>query len=380
MGRPTKTEDRSSTYDWRASIATDFALLHGVGLMVQRTAIVAALLLTSFSIASISARSDRVYYVYVCAESEDEVAIVRHGPGGTEVVKTISVGSYPTEIEGPHGIAIDPDGRYWYVSIAHGFPFGSVHKYRTGSNEWLADVTLGMFPATIAVSSSTGLMYVVNFNLHGAMEPSSISVVEVDTMTEVERVETGVMPHGSRLNRDGTLHYSVNMMDGDVVELDALGFEISRRLSLGDGVRPTWVSTPTVDGLVYATGNNVAKVFEINLETWRIRRTFKTGAGPYNLAVTPDGQTLIVTYKSGHEVGFWDLTAGTERARVTTTRAIPHGVTITPDGEYAFVTLEGVGNEPGTVEVYDVETASRVGVVNVGKQAGGIAFWKVEGA
>ena len=56
---------------------------------------------------------NRSYYVYVCAESEDEVAVVRYGPDGLEVVKTITVGSFPTETEGPHGINVDPDGRHW---------------------------------------------------------------------------------------------------------------------------------------------------------------------------------------------------------------------------------------------------------------------------
>ena len=323
-------------------------------------------------------RPARSYYVYVCAESDDEVALVRYGPAGAEVVKTIRVGSYPNEIEGPHGIDVDPDGRHWYVSIAHGLPFGSVHKYETGTDLWVGDVTLGLFPATLDVSPATGLLYAVNFNLHGGMEPSSISAVEVDTMTEVARVDTGVMPHGSRLSRDGTRHYSVNMMGGDLVELDALGFEISRRLPLGDGVQPTWVTTPTEAGIAYVTGNNVARVFEVDLEAWRVLRTFETGAGPYNLDVTPDGATLVATYKNGDAVGFWDLETGSERARVSTTRTIPHGVVVTPDGEYAFVSLEGVGGEPGTVEVYHVPTAERVRAVDIGKQAGGIAFWKME--
>ncbi len=321
----------------------------------------------------------RSYYVYVCAESDDEVAIVRYGPRGVQVVKTVRVGSYPAETEGPHGVTVDPDGRHWYVSIAHGFPLGSVHKYETGTDAWVGDVTLGMFPATLDVSPSTGLMYVVNFNLHGPMEPSTISAVEVETMAEVARIPTGVMPHGSRLSRDGTRHYSVNMMSFELVEMDALAFEISRRLSLGAGVQPTWVTAPTTDGRLYVTGNNVAKIFEVDLETWTIRRTFETGRGPYNLDVTPDEATLVATYKGGAAVGFWDLEAGTERARVETTRTIPHGVAITPDGHYAFVTVEGVGIEPGTVEVFHVPTAERVGVVDVGKQAGGIAFWKTEG-
>ena len=321
---------------------------------------------------------EQSYYAYVCAESEDEVALVRYGPGGAEVVKTIPVGSYPNEIEGPHGITVDPDGRHWYVSIAHGLPFGSVHKYETGTDAWVGDVTLGLFPATLDVSPATGLMFVVNFNLHGRMEPSSISAVEVETMAEVARIDTGVMPHGSRLSRDGTRHYSVNMMGGDLVELDALGFEIARRLPLGEGVQPTWVTTPTADGIAYVTGNNVARVFEVDLRSWRILRTFETGAGPYNLDVTPDGSTLVATYKGGDAVGFWDLGSGAERARVPTTRTIPHGVAITPDGRYAFVTLEGVGSDPGTVEIYHVPTAERVGAVDVGKQAGGVAFWKVD--
>ena len=318
----------------------------------------------------------RSYYVYVCAESDDEVALVRYGSGGAEVVKTIRVGSYPNEIEGPHGIDVDPDGRHWYVSIAHGLPFGSVHKYETGTDLWVGDVTLGLFPATLDVSPATGLLYAVNFNLHGGMEPSSISAVEVETMTEVARIDTGVMPHGSRLSRDGRRHYSVNMMGGDLVELDALGFEIARRLPLGAGVQPTWVTTPTAAGIAYVTGNNVARVFEVDLGAWRILRTFETGAGPYNLDVTSDGSTLVATYKNEDAVGFWNLATGRERARVITSRTIPHGVVVTPDGEYAFVTLEGVGGEPGTVEVYHVPTAERVDTVDVGKQAGGIAFWK----
>jgi DNA-binding beta-propeller fold protein YncE len=320
----------------------------------------------------------RSYYVYVAAESDDEVAIVRYGPDGAEVVKIITVGSFPAEVEGPHGLNVDPDGRYWYVSIAHGFPYGSVHKYETETDEWVGDVTLGLFPATLDVSPSTGLLYAVNFNLHGPLEPSSISVVEVETMTEVARVDTGVRPHGGRLSRDGAFFYSVNMMDFELVELDALGFEVQRRLSLGDGVMPTWATSPTATGKVYVTGNNVAKIFEVDLASWRVQRTFETGPGPYNLDLTPDGAMLVATYKGGDAVGFWDLESGRERARTSTSRTIPHGVVVTPDGEYAFVTLEGVGADPGTVEVYYVSTGERVGAVDIGKQAGGIAFWKME--
>ena len=320
----------------------------------------------------------QTYYVYVCAESDDQVSVVKHSSRGLEIVKTVEVGSFPAETEGPHGIQISPDGQYWYVSLAHGFPYGSVHKYKTGSDEWVDDVKVGMYPATIDVAGSTQLLYVVNLNLHGPLEPTDISVIETDTMTEVARVSSGVRPHGGRLSQDETAFYSVNMMDSELVETDALGFEVLRRLFLGQNVQPSWVTRPTRNGTVFITGNNVSKIFEVDLKVWKISRIFDAPGGPYNAAVTPDGMTLVVTYKEGNAVGFWDVPSGRERSRVSTTGTIPHGVALSPDGHYAFVTNEGVGDDPGVVEAYMIHDAQRVGSVNVGKQAGGIAFWKLE--
>lgn len=350
----------------------------------------------------------RNYFVYVCAESDDTVHLIRFGPGGMEEVEKITVGSFPTETEGPHGIRISPDGRHWYLSIAHGMPFGSLHKYETGTNEWLGDATLGMFPATMDISPSTGLLYVVNFNLHGDMVPSTISVVETGTMIEVATIDTGVMPHGARADRSGGRIYSVNMMDDELVEVDATRFEIARRLALGtdpamdhsahaghagmagmgDGdmdmkmptVKPTWATSPTPAGKVYVAGNGDSAIYEVDVAEWRISRRFDAGPGenPYNLEATSDGRLLVATYKSGNKVGFWNLEDGEAVAVPETTRRVPHGVVVSDDDRYAFVTLEGIGGEPGTVEVYDIEASERVADIAVGKQAGGIAFWKGE--
>ena len=351
----------------------------------------------------------RNYFVYVCAESDDTVHLLRYGPGGLDEVDEITVGSFPTETEGPHGIRISPDGRHWYLSIAHGMPFGSLHKYETGTNEWLGDATLGMFPATMDISPSTGLLYVVNFNLHGDMEPSTISVVETGTMIEVATIATGVMPHGARADRSGSRIYSVNMMDDELVEVDTARFEIARRLPLGtdphaghaghagmahsamdDGgdmggmrmpvVKPTWATSPTPAGKVYVAGNGDSAIYEVDLDGWNISRRFDAGPGenPYNLEATSDGGVLVATNKSGSKVVFWDLDSGEVIAAPETTRRVPHGVVVSDDDRYAFVTLEGVGGEPGTLEVYDIGAATRVADIAVGKQAGGIAFWKAE--
>ena len=56
-----------------------------------------------------------------------------------------------------------------------------------------------------------------------------------------------------------------------------------------------------------------------------------------------------------------------------------HGVVVSPDDRYAFVSVEGIGAQPGTVEVIDLTTRTAVAAADVGQMAGGIDFWKMEG-
>ncbi|MDH3735097.1 MAG: YncE family protein [Gemmatimonadota bacterium] len=372
-----------------------------LGLLTATTWLLAAPAATSAQDAGASGA--RSYYVYVAAESEDRVDIVRFRGGSATLVDSISVGRFPTEIDGPHGLAVDPSGERWYLTLAHGNPFGSVVGYSTETNRPEGSVTLGMFPATMQVTPA-GLLFAVNFNLHGDHVPSSVSVVDVQSMIEIAQVETCTMPHGSRLTRDGARHYSACMMDDMLVEIDALRLEVSRRMYLGpenerdwpaddssspksahEGMdmpvcSPTWAQ-PSIDGSrIYVACNKNAEVLEIDSKEWRVTRRFETGPGPYNLDVTPDGRRLVVTYKGGQATGVWDLETGREHARIANSRRLPHGIAVTPDSRFAFITVEGVGGEPGTVDVIDLERGELVSSADVGKQAGGVAFWKVEGS
>jgi len=50
---------------------------------------------------------------------------------------------------------------------------------------------------------------------------------------------------------------------------------------------------------------------------------------------------------------------------------------VSPDDRYLFVTCEGVGSEPGAVDIIDLATRTRVASVDVGQMAGGIDVWRV---
>ncbi len=349
------------------------------------------------------------YYLYVAAESEDQVHLIHFDAtsGKANIAKTINVGRFPTEIDGPHGISVSPDGEYWFVSIAHGNPYGMLAKYKTGTDKLVSTTDLGLFPASMEISEATGLLYVVNFNLHGDMVPSTVSVIEPESMSRLADIETGIMPHGSRINASGKQQYHVSMMTDELIEINTGSLQLSRRLKLSeaksmDGMdhstmdhstmdhsamnhgemkhnpveKPTWADPHPTKPLVYVAGNGSDEVLEIDTEKWKVIRRFKTGKAPYNLEVTPDGKKVVVSYKGEGATGIWDIEAGKELAKITNTRKVSHGVAISPDSKFAFISVEGIGGEPGSVDVINLESNTLVDHVNTGKQAGGIYFWK----
>ena len=351
------------------------------------------------------------YRVWVASEAVDLMQLVRFGPGGLVVERTHPVGILPTDPDGPHGVAVAPGGKHVFVSTAHGTPYGSLWKYSALDDSLEGRVELGLFPATLQVSPDGYLAYVVNFNLHGEMVPSSVSVVATDEMLEITRIPTCVMPHGSRLNAQGTKHYSACMMNDELVEIDADSMAVARRFYLkpgaehamsgtngsmapggtnghdmgppkpGDvGCSPTWAQPSTDGRTLWVACNKANDIAEIDVSSWTLRRRIPAGEGVYNLAASPDGRLVVGTNKKGKSVSVIDAATGKELARVPTTRRVPSGLVISPDSRYAFVTQEGVGAEPGAVDVIDLRALARVASVDVGQQAGGIDFWKSDAA
>jgi DNA-binding beta-propeller fold protein YncE len=93
--------------------------------------------------------------------------------------------------------------------------------------------------------------------------------------------------------------------------------------------------------------------------------------------MTKDGR-LIATNKRGQSVSVFDPKTGKELAKLPTKRKVVHGAVVTPDNRYAFISVEGVGAEPGTVEVIDLQSLKTVATIDVPEQAAGIDFWKTE--
>jgi DNA-binding beta-propeller fold protein YncE len=285
------------------------------------------------------------------------------------------------------------------MTTAHGAPTGKLWKVAAGVDTLVGEpIFLGRFPATLDVTPDGLYAVVGNFNLHGEPVPSTLSTVYLPDMVEVAQTTTCETPHGVRISPDGRHAYSACVRDDRVVETDTRTYRVTRQFSVAAGVEraleeapeaqrsgqapptcsPTWAQPSTDGAYVYVACNASDEILELSVSDWRVTRRWATGRGPYNLTVSPDGRWLVATLRPGAGVQVVDLGVGTIGDPVASSGPLAHGVVVTPDSRYAFVTVEDIGMTPGKVDVYALPGLARVGSVEVGQQAGGIAFWKME--
>ena len=359
-------------------------------------------------------RAATPFALYVSSESGDIVTHIEVGPNGWRKVREVPVGILPTDPDGPHNVAVAPDGRFWYVSIAHGTPWGSVWKYATGSDSLLGRVGVGMFPTTIGLSPDGEWAFVPNSDFHGDRGgKNTVSVIFTPELRQVTEIPTCDMPHGSRVNHAGTAVYIACMMSDELVVIDPSRLGIVKRVALGSGhpmsaaeharmearadsapvkrtpgaasstlpgqnpdCLTTYVSVSPDDRLIYLACNHGNELQVRDATTYDLVRRLPTGNGAYNVEPSPDGRWVVVTNKKAQSVSVFDTRTWAEAARIATTKRIPHGIAFSPDSRYAFVSQESVGEDPGAVDAIDLTTLTRIASMPIRLQPTGIAVWR----
>src|ERR687890_2309026 len=97
------------------------------------------------------------YRVTVVSESGDKATWLR--PSGTGLVqdRVTPLGVMPTDIDGPHNITVAPDGKSYYVTVAHGTPFGSLWKLDTKTDSILGKAQVELFTTTVSLTPDGSL-------------------------------------------------------------------------------------------------------------------------------------------------------------------------------------------------------------------------------
>jgi YVTN family beta-propeller protein len=355
------------------------------------------LLLTS---AAQAQSGDAGYRVGVVSESGDIVTWLKpHGTGLT-LDRVVPVGIMPSDIDGPHNITVSPDGKSYYVTLAHGTPYGSLWKLNYLGDSLLGRAQVELFPTTITVTPDGQYAFVANSDFHGDHpRVNVISAVHTPTMTKITDIPACDMPHGVKVNHGGTRVYISCMHSDEILQLDVATFGISRRAKTGEGhamaaaagpahhgpaapaaagganeCSPTFVSVSPDDKRLYVACNSGNSLQVWDAATLAKVKEIPVGKGAYNVEPSPDGKLVIVTNKKDQSVSLIDAARLTEIARIPTSKKIVHGVAYSPDNRLAYISSESIGADPGAVDVIDLAAKKLVASVSVPGQPTGITI------
>ena len=373
-----------------------------------------------------AADPDPTYRIVVVSESGDIVTWLKVQDGKLVQDRVVPIGIMPADIDGPHNVTMAPDNGSYYVSVAHGTPYGTLWRMDVKNDTLIGRAQLEFFPTTIALTPDGELAFVANSDFYGDRpRKNPVTIVHTPTMSTITNLTACDMPHGVKVNHAGTRVYVSCMHSDELLEIDVSTLSIVRRVKTGAGHQaaggaqhdahqqhqaaaapapsapapasgheghgatspagganlsvecaPTFVAVSPDDSRLYAACNtgNTLQVWDAKSLT--LIKEMPTGKGAYNTEPSPDGKYIIVTNKKDQSVSIFDAATLAELARVPTTKKIVHGIAYSPDNKYAFISSESIGSDPGSVDMIDLATRKVVATYAVPAQPTGISIWK----
>lgn len=322
------------------------------------------------------------HLVGVVSEAADRVTWLRPAGTGLAIERVVPLGVMPADNDGPHNLAVAPDGRSYYVTIAHGTPYGSLWRFDAAADTALGRAAAELFPTTIALTPDGQYAFIANSDFHGDHPRENVvSVVHTPTMRKITDLPACDMPHGVKVNRAGTRVYVSCMHSDELLELEVGTLEVRRRAATGGahasaghaGCSPTFVTVSPDDRRLYVACNAAGTLQVWDAESLRRIGEVPVGKGAYNVEPSPDGSLVVVTNKKDRSVSLVDARSLREVARIPTSKPVAHGVAFSPDGRVAYISCESVGSDPGAVDVIDLASRRVLASVPVPGQPTGIA-------
>ena len=382
-------------------------------------------------------RAEPEYRLVVVSESGDIITWIRVKDGKLESERVVPIGIMPADIDGPHNVTIAPDNRSYYVSVAHGTPYGSLWRLDAFNDTLIGRAPVELFPTTISVTPDGELAFVANSDFYGDRpRVNPLSIVHTPSMTTITNLPVCDMPHGVKVNHAGSTVYVSCMHSDELLELDISTLSVVRRVKTGSGhamtggghdldahkplaaapapaaapasaptpaassdhsghdmasmnmtgpkggpdlskeCAPTFVSVSPDDRYLYAACNVGYTMQVWDAASMTFIKELPTGKGAYNVEPSPDGKFVIVTNKKDQSISVFDARTLTEVARIPTTKKIVHGIAYSPDSKLAFITQESIGADPGAVDMIDLTTLKNIGTLPVPAQPTGISTWR----
>ncbi len=340
-----------------------------------------ALLLLS-GLAACVPTQDTEERLYVTSGFTDEV--LQLDPATGRIVQRVSLDRRPHDVDEPHGIAIAPDSRHWYATVAHGEP--SLWKFELPDNRLVGRLGLAMAGAArIGITPDSRRAFIPDYFRSGGGNDSHVTVVTLRDLTVVERLTVCPGPHDAQVDAGGSLVAITCSLGDEIVIIDAETLDVVARFPVDEEPGPAGSPRFKPLNAVWSRGADTlfvslhlageVRMFDIS---GRQLGAVTVEAGPAQLALSPDGGTLVTANRKDRSASIVDVQTLSAR-RVAVEGEHPHGVTIEPGGRTAFLTYEGDVRHPGGVAAIDLDSGTVVWQAEAGAYTLGVAYVRAPG-
>jgi DNA-binding beta-propeller fold protein YncE len=354
--------------------------------------------------------------ILVTNNLSDTVSILDLATVGTPAVAELArvpVGRTPVEREGPHHVAADPSGDFYYVGISNYVPGtgsgphgvhgagtadGHVMKIRASDNLTVAQVRVDRNPGDVRLTPDGRTLLVTHFDLlkiteavQGGLPPeamdANLAIIDPATMTLRARVKVCPAPHGVAVSPDGTRAY-LSCLSDEIAEVSLAdeAHPVTRLAVIPDPGGATaprcspyaLAMSPSGDSVwVSCLASNEVLRYDVAARAMDAAGRVRLPGSPVFGAFTRDGRTLLVPHQAPDGVVFIDAASKTLSATVPLARAVctnAHVVRLTDDESRAMMVCEGDHQGPGTFVVLEVAGRTVESVVQLGRFPDDIAI------
>ena len=312
----------------------------------------------------------------VANKAEATVSLVDIATGAVRA--TLPVG------EGPHEVAISPDGRLALVGN-----YGV--RNAPGSSLTLIDVPGAAVVRTIDLGEYQrphGIVWLADGIRAVVTAETNKALLVVDTAggEVVSAVDTDAeISHMVAVTPDGSRAFVANIRSGSVTVVDLRTNTRVDNLPTGEGAEGVAV---TPDGAtVWVTNRAADSVTVLDARSLEVLATLESPSFPIRAVATADGRRVLVTNARSGDVSVFDAATRTLERRLSLrveasevegrlfgdafgTSSVPIGIVVTPDGTRAFIAHSNADQ----ISVVDLESWKVIGALKAGKEPDGMAI------